>query len=241
MLPDRIQEVFKAHPHGLVLYLRSFMDDEETGDAYSDPLMALGVRVSKNTAEQVIVDSFKRLGPVVAVGKPGEALPIPGATRFYVSNEHWQTVVRDLMQRATAVVLRCGISPGLGWEINEAMARVSPERVCMILVPASGYRKRAQQQYEKIRSAFANNAGVALPPESDNAKVFVCDQQGAILGWQPSLAHPLNSYIRVIISDAAICPRTLFGFKDEKTLWILLAILLLVWVAIVVFWMYPSR
>jgi hypothetical protein len=111
----------------------------------------------------------------------------------------------------------------------------------MILVPASGYRKRAQQQYEKIRAAFANNTGVALPPESENAKVFVRDQQGAILGWQPSRVHPLNSYIRDIVGDPVFSPQTLFGFKNEKALWILLAILLLIFVAIVVFWMYPSR
>lgn len=240
MIADPISSVFRKDPRGLVLYLRSFMDDEETGSTYALPGY-LGIRVYKSTAEQIIVDSFKHLGPVIAVGKPGETLPVPGAARFYVSDEHWQTVVRDLMQRAAAVVLRCGISTGLAWEIKEALTQVAPERICMILVPSSGYRKRQQRHYEKVRSAFALNSGVSLPAGSENAKVFVCDQKGSLLGWQPSLGHPLNAYIRQIVDDPVFSPKGMFGFKEEKSLLILLAFLVLLFAAIVVFWMLPSR
>ena len=238
MLAKPFHDVIKVDDQSPVIYLRSFEDDEEHGAPDAGLQMFFGLSVYKNTAEDIIVDSFKRLGPVIAVGKPGESLPIPGATRLYVSHEHWQAVVSDLMQRAAAVVLRAGTSTGLSWEIKHALQNVAPDRVCIVLVPPTGYTKDQKKHYENVGAALEKSAGVSLPDGTVGAKVLVCDTKQNLAKWRPSVSHPLDAYIRNIDSDPVFNPTTMFGFKDQKPLLILLGILVLVFIAIVLFWQF---
>ena len=47
---------------------------------------------------------------VVAIGKPGEDLPTPGAARIYVSDEEWKEEVKRRMRAARLVVIRAGVA-----------------------------------------------------------------------------------------------------------------------------------
>ena len=49
------------------------------------------------TLEEFVVGRLMTLGPVVAIGKPGEALSPLGAAREYVHGPGWQDRVRDLL------------------------------------------------------------------------------------------------------------------------------------------------
>ena len=77
-----------------------------------------------------------RVGPVVAIGKPGERLPQLGAARLYVDDDHWQETIDALMTRSALVVVRAGNTPNLWWEIERAMTNQRPDRVVIVVLRA---------------------------------------------------------------------------------------------------------
>jgi len=79
-----------AKPH--LLYLRPFRSDYTT-------IKALGPSL-ETTEEEQLADVLRPFGELVAIGRPGESLPTPGAARIYTSDEEWKDVVKRQM-RAT--------------------------------------------------------------------------------------------------------------------------------------------
>lgn len=73
-----------------------------------------------------------QVGPVVAIGKPGERLPELGAARVYVPDDQWRGVVTTWMSEAALVVFRAGETEGLWWEIEQALARCPRRRILII-------------------------------------------------------------------------------------------------------------
>lgn len=142
----------ELHDQPFVLYLRSFGNDSVLAkpeikfiDA-ATPLNGHILFSSGLTAEEQIVQAFASAGPVVAAGRPGEKLPHVGALRMYLTDESWQEVVLDLMQRARLVVLSIGLGRGLLWELHQAVHNVLPHRL-IILVSQSG------EQYEEFQKS----------------------------------------------------------------------------------------
>ncbi len=121
-----------------VLYLRSFVDDDDPSGERS-----LAVRAWRNvrwhthvfTIEQELTRVLSRVGPVVAIGRPGESLPELGAARLYARDDEWRATVSELMPRARLVVIRAGPTPGLQWEIEEAYRLLPSERVVLVAPP----------------------------------------------------------------------------------------------------------
>ena len=79
----------EAKPH--LLYLRSFRSDDTTMRA---------VFGEETSEEEELADLLRPFGELVAIGRPSESLPPPGAARFYASDEEWKDVVRRQMQIA---------------------------------------------------------------------------------------------------------------------------------------------
>ena len=70
------------NPH--VLYLRAFLSDSSTRKfILSTAFMAF----PQATLEEQLADVVRPLGDLVAIGRPGEGLPEPGAARMYASDE----------------------------------------------------------------------------------------------------------------------------------------------------------
>ncbi len=129
-------EAMRLDARAPVLYLRSFRDDGQALLAASgrwDPSRLLG-RFSVISAEQELTYVLRRVGPVIAIGRPGEPLPELGAARLYVDHEHWQRTVRHLLQRAALVVVRVGASAGVQWEVENTLATVPRRRVVFVLL-----------------------------------------------------------------------------------------------------------
>jgi hypothetical protein len=123
-----------------VLYLRPFaMDGSYSRNevlellAKVSPLSAVSRRLSY---EEQLVETAKCVGPVVAVGRPGEELPELGAARMYLPDQIWQSTVRDVMSKARLVILRIGDTPGVIWEFTTALELVSPENLVLYFQPA---------------------------------------------------------------------------------------------------------
>lgn len=161
-------EAMAADPRPPVLYLRSFHDD-------GVPLLALetsrwGRRVSElirlATPEQHTADLLGQLGPVVAIGKPGEPLPELGAARLYVEHDAWRETVTALMRRARLITVRIGASPGVLWEIEQALELVPRERVVFALVGGTTAPEVASRLERVLGSAWdaAQPEPARIPP-----------------------------------------------------------------------------
>jgi hypothetical protein len=117
-----------------VLYLRSFTDDET---AATVDRMPGGVEVSAlsiYSREEQLAGALSAIGPVIAVGRPGEPLPYLGAARFYLPDDQWQAGVRRLMDLSQLVVLRLGVGEGLWWEVEQVRA-TQPAHKLVLLMP----------------------------------------------------------------------------------------------------------
>jgi hypothetical protein len=133
-----------------VLYLRAFKDDERTShsDASAPSLLS-----TFTTEEEHLAAALGPLGPVVAIGIPGEKLPTLGATREYVDHDKWQQHVQVYLKKSVLVVLRIANTKNLFWEFTEAIREVPPDRI-LLLVPGP-------QEYEEFRK-LVNEAQLPL-------------------------------------------------------------------------------
>ncbi|MFD5462337.1 transferase [Kitasatospora sp. NPDC127059] len=111
-----------------VLYLRSFADDR-TAAQIDD-----GQELNIHSREEQLAAALRAFGPVIAVGRPGEPLPLLGAARFYLPLDDWKPTILRLMDLAQLIVLRVGVGEGLRWEIEQVIA-TQPARKLLLLTP----------------------------------------------------------------------------------------------------------
>ncbi|MFJ1792177.1 transferase [Kitasatospora griseola] len=111
-----------------VLYLRSFADDGTA--ARIDDSQPLNI----HSREEQLAAALAAFGPVIAVGRPGEPLPLLGAARFYLPLDDWKPTVLHLMDLSRLIVLRVGTGAGLRWEIEQAVA-TQPAGKLVLLTP----------------------------------------------------------------------------------------------------------
>lgn len=133
-----------------------------------------------DTSEQQMELYFRNKGAFVAIGKPGEKIVTGGANRMYVTNEEWQDVVLDYLDRSQLVVLQPNRTEGVWWEIEKSVELVVPERLfyCMM-----NFRNR-QNDYENFRIRFeALRAGITLPRFIGNSDSIYFFRFNA--DWQP--------------------------------------------------------
>jgi hypothetical protein len=124
-----------------VLYLRSFLDDT----------VAAKREVTLLTEEEELNKAFEHIGPMIAIGRPGEILPEVGAARAYFTDDKWQAAVHDYMDISRLIVLRAGLSQGLIWEIQNSIQRLAPSKL-ILLIP---FEKEAYDQFRtRVQSLF---------------------------------------------------------------------------------------
>jgi hypothetical protein len=132
-----------------VLYLRSFIADEDASDV-----------IGTSTEEEHLAIVLNQLGSFIAIGRPGEQLPELGAVRLYVKDDQWQDTVLDLMRKAQVVVMRIGDSPGFWWEFERAIQIIRPQQL-LLLVPEDAelyrqFRKKAKDYLSTPLPEFFN-------------------------------------------------------------------------------------
>lgn len=117
-----------------VLFLRPFASDvpsaspslEDVGWRVADFAGALAEKLSR-TEEERLVRALSRIGPVLAIGRPGEREAPWGAARAYVkARADWKLVVASLMERCALLVLVPGDTAGVGWEARSAEGSTRP-------------------------------------------------------------------------------------------------------------------
>ena len=132
-----------------ILYLRSFPFDERasaTGKWMGRIERNFGFGlIEDDTAEMKVVRALRRFGPVLAIGRPGELWGPPGALRFYVRDDMWQSKIEEIAPVCQLVVLATGESAGLRWEL-EHVARVLDPRHILVWPHVNVGQSSAEQR-----------------------------------------------------------------------------------------------
>ena len=172
-LAESANEIFARDKRAPVLYLRSFQQDgevtKETGQGDQDWL-------PNRTLEEDLAEALSVIGPVVAIGKPGEPLPEVGAARMYVDNDKWQETVLRLISSAKLVVLRPGGTEGFWWEVKQAFDLVSPGHLLFYF--PDGMNTDVKKQYERWRNKVRHFTTCELPENIGNSRFVWFDANG---------------------------------------------------------------
>ncbi len=170
-------EVLQTDSRLPILYLRSFKSDLSFVEFFS---------FRYGSFDEALCASFETVGPVVVIGKPTEKGSSGlGAARLYVSDKDWQVVVQDLMQRAQAVIIRAGVTPGLRWELSEAFRRLKPEQVILFLTFGWGLSESREDKYQRFVAWAQQFIVKPLPEQIDGAFLVYFDNE-----WNPHLLDP---------------------------------------------------
>ena len=161
-----------------VVYLRSFREDGELAASHGEL-----VGFPSSNTEQIVARIMNRIGPFVAIGKPGEPLPELGAARMYVADDAWQDEINALLEKSSLVLLRRGNTEGFWWEVKRVVERVPPEKVLFLLNWSHGAGGVLDDAgYEAFRRRADEHLPHPLPEEIGEACFLAFDAE-----WRPLL------------------------------------------------------
>ncbi len=166
--------VSSADSRAPILYLRSFLDDRKTSlmprsraavllgaippssmpapwcyILLLNPIRILRILFGKgvDTSEEQLGLFFRKRGPFIAIGKPGEKFATPGASKVYVTNEQWQNVVLEYLSSSQTVLLQPAKTEGVWWEVAQSLQKCEPQKLLLCML--NFYNK--QNDYERFR------------------------------------------------------------------------------------------
>jgi hypothetical protein len=180
-----------------VFYLRSFQFDDRLARISFLQLLFGGI-LDQKTPEQKMVAGFNKVGPVIAIGRPGEELPTLGAARFYVTHELWQQKVSEVASACRFVVWATGTTEGLRWEISHLIENLPPEKLILFAHPHT-LKLPAEQREAEWRSfvqSLGNHFPVPLPTRLGDFRYFFFGPD-----WKPyAVAPPKQSIFADLFS-----------------------------------------
>ncbi|MFE9851434.1 hypothetical protein ACFYPN_21945 [Streptomyces sp. NPDC005576] len=190
-LAEIIESPGELRRNSFTLYLRSFEDDiprtalEETRRPAPGPGAVMSdLSLSSLTEEEQLAQALESVAPMVAVGRPGERLPLVGARRLYLPIDDWQDTVRDLMGRARLVMMAVGLGPGLLWEFSEATRLLPAKRLVLLVASREAYEtfraQAAPPREDAARPGQPAWAPPVLPPYPDSEPSAELTLKGAV-------------------------------------------------------------
>lgn len=127
------------------------------------------------------MDAFEEVGPVLAIGRPGEVVAPLGAAREYVDHTAWQERVLEHAEQCQLVIMLVDATAGMQWEVDNVPKKAGYERV-LILFPPETYRTAGWYQgWKSLRRSFRflpavdRKAGAVLFDNHDDAFVVIID------------------------------------------------------------------
>jgi hypothetical protein len=166
-----------------IFYLRSFALDARA----ARPTLIQKIFQLPN-AEQTVTGQLRKLGPVIAIGRPGEKLPALGAARFYASDELWHAKVADVVDASQLVLWATGVTEGLRWEISHLIKNLPPGKLVLWAHPHLLRVGTAEREVEwaKFLQALGGVFPRPLPEHLGDAR-FIC----FAADWTPIPIAPL--------------------------------------------------
>lgn len=136
---------------------------------YEDTMAKVGGLLNiVNNVSQVdaaLTKAFSDIGPVVAIGRPGEHYAPRGPSRVYVEDNNWQDEIVAWLKIASVIIIRPDVSSGVMWELQTAMSSCDPRRVCIV------FWGTERSRYSEIRDCFASV--VEFPAYSELERGFL--------------------------------------------------------------------
>lgn len=132
--PRQHKVVLENDPRPPVLYLRAFKDDERNVESLFSRIFRLSPYVGPSGIDEMTAMQFQSIGPVVAIGRPGERLVSPGAAKEYVDDSIWLMRVKELIGKASVVVVSVGDTNGLQMEY-EALTLAGVRPIVIVFPP----------------------------------------------------------------------------------------------------------
>ena len=172
----RAESVLRRNRRRPILYLRSFAADVGVFTGVLDFLRMLVLPGLRDSPEASLRRALRNVGPLVAVGRPGEWLRSLGAARLYVRDD-WQSVVAKLAEESELVIFRLGRTEGFWWEVQHALRKCDPRRV-LIYLPNADRGKIYRSFRERSVALFPH----PLPARLGQAQFIAFDSH-----WQPRL------------------------------------------------------
>ena len=141
--------------------------------------------MDKRSFEEVLTDEFEKVGPVVAVGRPGETVAPAGAAREYLPDAFWQERVLARAGEAQCVVMLVDDSAGMTWEIEHVNQAVGLQRMLFVIPPyddeyglgeasvGGSSRGTWEQRWATLRSRFPY-----LPDLGPDVRAVLYDDAG---------------------------------------------------------------
>ena len=110
-----------------------------------------------NTLENIIVDEFQTMGPVVAIGVPGQSIAPTGAARTWFPHTDWKDRVEDLTSWSQRVIMVVGDleKAGLAWEANYLFTSLPPQKL-LLLFPPHVKEPENERRWELLRTITGN-------------------------------------------------------------------------------------
>lgn len=163
-----------------ILYLRSFRLDKLLAER-SWMEKYLGTPPMAN-AEQLVTKELRKLGPVIAIGRPGEKLPALGAARFYVAHDRWQEKVAAVMKESQLVLWATGETEGLRWELDHLVENMDPTKIILWAHPSliPGNTQKREAAWQNFRTTLGEVFPKPLPDTLGKARFFRFYR-----GWNP--------------------------------------------------------
>ena len=166
-----LEEILQTTNGKAVLYLRPFRADRRTmrldsrwtqflwffaGGIFKIARHLWGVPLLRRT-EELVIEPFQEIGPVLAIGRPREQNSPRGAIRIYPPHKDWKRAVELLLNEAILVVMYAGTSPAFRWELN-CVFHHEPFVSVVIIVPPRMHKSHELAQY--FREVLQAEAGV---------------------------------------------------------------------------------
>lgn len=182
-----LQELLASGEKRPILYLRSFDIDQHAANSALLEVAAMAAPVA--TPEQELAKRFAPVGPMIAIGKPGERLPELGAARFYVTDDEWQQKIADAAAAARNVVLTTGLTAGLRWEIGHLVRNLPPEKLILWAHPQLLNLSRAEREREWtiFRESLGTLFKQPLPEKLGRTHFFRFDANGEPIRIEPEV------------------------------------------------------
>ena len=189
-----------------VLLLRSFQDDHariSTTNLFSR-LLYFGF-LRKMRLESAIADELNRIGPFIAVGRPGEKLPSLGAARAYLDDDAWQAQVLQWIHDARLIVIVGGTSHWVQWEMQQVGAQARLRQLVLLLPPKYGAEDRDvhHERWQRVVAGFVDTPwGPTLQQlDSRNLIALVGRADGGVLAF--TSPHPTQADYEMVVRLAA--------------------------------------
>jgi hypothetical protein len=171
-----------------VLLLRPFYDNPPKPPVLFFPLFGEGreyIRIlTGRTPEGRIAKKLRAVGPVIAVGKPGEEPPPYGPIILYFDDSEWEQKVEKLISISQFVVVQAGAATGLELEMRMAKKQLRPEQLIFSLNTWKVLDEALRQKgYEIFARRASEVFGVRFPRRSKYSEYIYFDPD-----WTPRLA-----------------------------------------------------